>query len=298
MPKKQTKKHPTSVKSRIHTRVKLAVVPHKANQYRPHLIRRYGLVTLLFVIIIGQFTYNAVQSNVLGAQAQVTAAGLLAATNQARSDSHEAPLTINADLAKAAQLKAENMFAQQYWAHTAPDGTTPWHWFGVVGYSYAAAGENLAKNFTTSATTVNAWMASSEHRANILKPAYTDVGFATMQGMLGGNPTTLTVALYGAPETVAVQGARVVTDAPTMEGSLSLMDRFGLGLQSLTPVAMASIVVLICAANIALLAHLYRKKLPLTLRRGWYRHHGIYKAIGLASLAVVMVFAYSGIGQV
>lgn len=298
MPKKQTAKRSTPVKARIQKRAKLTFVPHKANQYRPHIIRRYGLMAVLALIVLGQFAYSGIRGSVLGTQAQITSAGLLAATNQARETDHETPLTINSELAKAATLKVQNMFADQYWAHTAPDGTTPWHWFGVVGYSYAAAGENLAKNFTTSDSTVAAWMASAEHRANILKSEYTDVGFATMQGILQGKPTTLTVALYGAPETPAVQGATITTSAPDTNTSLSVMGRFGVGIQALTPVAIASIISLIIVANIALLAHAYRKQLPLKLRRSWYRHHGLYKAVGLASLAVVMVFVYSVPGQV
>ena len=301
MPAKQTRKKPATVplKRRVHKRVKLAVVPHKANQFRPHAVRRYGIAIIVAFVLLAQGLYNGVTSgNILGTEAQVTTAGLLAATNSARVEQGEKPLANNAQLAEAAKLKVRNMFDKQYWAHTAPDGTAPWHWFGKVGYAYADAGENLAKNFTTSDSTVSAWLASPTHRANVLKPEYQDVGFAVMSGMLGDKPTTLIVALYGTPDQATVQGAAHSETVSGIDMSLSIMARIGLGLQALTPAAISSIVVLAIAANIALVAHIYRRKLPLALRRSWYRHHGIYKAVGFASLAIIIVFAYGGVGQI
>ena len=288
----------TTMKTRVHKRVRLAAVPHRANQYRPHAIRRYGIVAILVAIIALQALYNGVShGNVLGVEAQITASGLLAATNQARIDQHEKPLTINPELNKAAELKVKNMFNMQYWAHDAPDGTTPWHWFSVAGYNYQSAGENLAKNFTTDSSAVAAWMASPSHRANILNTSYQDVGFAVMDSTLGGQPTTLIVALYGSPET-AVQGATVSRDVSDINEPMSLMSRLGVGLQAMTPAAVSSLVVLLAATIVALSAHIYRKKLPAHLRRSWYRHHGIYKAIGFTSFAIIIIFAYGSVGQI
>ncbi len=300
MPRKQTKKRvTTTVRAHVKKHVKLAVVPHKANQYRPHAIRRYGIAAILVFVLLAQGVYNSLTNgNILGTQAQITTAGLLAETNSARTEEHEQPLVLNAELSKAARLKVQSMFDQQYWAHVAPDGTTPWHWFNEVDYSYSEAGENLAKNFTTSSGTVAAWLASPSHRANVLKADYKDVGFAIMDGTLDGKPTTLVVALYGTPEQTVAQGVLASTQASDVNGSLSLMGRVGASLRSLTPVTIASIVLLLVAANIALIAHLYRRKLPLGLRRSWYRHHGLYKAIGFTSLAIVIVVAYGGVGQI
>lgn len=298
MPQKQTTKHRLhTVRKRVNKRVKLAIVPHKANQYRPHAIRRYGIVAVIALVLVVQGLYNGTHSgNVLGVETQLTAKGLLAATNKQRVSNGQQPLAMNAQLAEAAKLKVQNMFAQQYWAHTAPDGTAPWHWFEVAGYSYESAGENLAKDFNTNASAVAAWMASPTHRANILNSTYQDVGFAIMDSMLNGEPTTLVVAMYGSPETAGVQG--VTTEASNMNGSMSLMTRIGVGLQSMTPAAIGSVVMLLAAAVVALLAHMYRKKLPRGLRMSWYRHHGMYKAVGFASLAIVIIFAYGSGGQI
>lgn len=300
MPKKQTKKRAsTIVGAHVKKHVKLAAWPHKANQYRPHAIRRYGIAVILVFVLLAQGIYNSLTSgDILGTQAQVTTAGLLAETNSARAQQNRQPLLLNAELAKAARLKVQSMFDQQYWNHVAPDGTTPWHWFSEVDYTYSEAGENLAKNFTTSSSTVAAWLGSPTHRANVLKADYKDVGFAVMEGTLDGKATTIVVALYGAPEQTTAQGVLASTQVSDVNSSLSLMGRVGIGLRSLTPVTIASIVVLLVAANIALVAHMYRHKLPFGLRQSWYRHHGLYKAIGFTSLAVMLVLAYGGVGQI
>lgn len=255
---------------------------------------------MVAVIAVAQLAYNATTSgNVLGVQAQLTPTSLLEATNRARAGEHEQPLRLNTKLMTAAQLKAHDMFAKQYWDHDAPDGTTPWYWFGEAGYAYAEAGENLAKNFSSPDSALSAWMASPVHRANILKADYQDVGFAVADGTLDGQPTSIVVALYGTPESSLTEGvAGASTSAPPVNELSSPVARFNLGMHLLTPAALGSIIVLLLAVILALVAHMYRKKLPPELRRSWYRHHGIYKAIGLASLGVIIVFIYSGSGQI
>ena len=305
MAKKQTKtaaqKGATAAKNakaRLHRHVKMAVVPHKANDHRPHLVRRYGIALVLALVLLSQGVYNSlVSGNVLGIQAELTSKTLLDETNKARIDQGVAPLTLNANLNQAAQLKLDDMFASQYWAHVAPDGTTPWHWFEQANYRYAEAGENLAKNFSSSGGVVSAWMVSPTHRANVLKETYRDVGFAVETGQLNGKETTIVVAMYGTSETQAIQGvAETVT--PNTGVILSPMAQFGLTLKELSPVTIASVVLLLLVANVALIAHLYRKKLPVALRKSWYRHHGIYKAVFLVLVATLMVAAYSGGGQI
>jgi hypothetical protein len=61
------------------------------------------------------------------------------------------------------------------------------------------AGENLARGFDSSADVVTAWMNSLEHRANLLSPNYTDIGFAVEDGTLTGSETTLVVQEFGSP---------------------------------------------------------------------------------------------------
>lgn len=299
--KKKSNKKVVLLKKRIYRHIKLMFLPHKANQYRPHLIRRYGLVVVLFLVIGMQAGYNlATTGRVLGVKEPISAEALLHDTNMQRADHNLPALAMNSQLSQAAFLKAQDMFKGQYWAHVSPSGTAPWHWFGVAGYNYSYAGENLAKNFSTADATTLAWMASSEHRANILDTHYTQVGFAVVDGTIDSKPASLIVALYGDPvaattSVAGVQAPHVETAAATR--GMSLMTRFGVALQSATPATLSSVVLIMVVAGIALLAHAYRKKLPTSLNRTWYRHHGLVKAGGMVSLCLMVVFLYGG-GQI
>lgn len=135
--------------------------------------------------------------SVLGISANISLDDLVALTNQQRAQAGLPPLTLDAQLTKAASLKAADMMAKNYWAHNAPDGTTPWVFIKSSGYEYLYAGENLARGFTTAQDAVNAWMASPGHRSNILSPNYKDVGFAVVTGMLTGDDTVLIVEEFG-----------------------------------------------------------------------------------------------------
>lgn len=299
MPSK-TKKHKKQIKHAVwHIKhaVKLAVVPHSKNDYRPHLIRRYGLVTIFLVVVGLQFAYNALTTGrVLGRETEITISSLLYQTNLARTQANLAPLKLNSKLNKAAYLKVQDMFDKQYWAHDAPDGTKPWKWLGDAGYNYNKAGENLAKNFSTTNGVITAWLGSPEHKANVMNPDYQDVGFAVMDGDLNGEPTTLVVALYAQPEQDLLSGIASFSGASTSNDT-NLLTQFAVAIQSITPAVMVGLSLIFLAIVVAGYAHAYRNKLPKALRKSWYRHHGIYKIAGLVIFASVLILAYSG-GQI
>lgn len=288
----------------LRRRIKLLFVPHKSNQYRPHAIRRYGLTAVLLMVIGLQFGYNFISTGkVLGQREEISTLALLADTNARRVDAGLRPLQMDDKLTRAAQLKVQDMFDKQYWAHDAPDGTTPWYWFEHTGYTYAYAGENLAKNFSTADATTVAWMASPDHRANILDSHYTQAGFAVAEGVLHGKTTAVIVALYGEPAAVAtpavagVHNAALVVDAPAPH-RISPLARLGVAVQSVSPATIGAALIMLFVTGVAVLAHTYRKRLPITLRRSWYRHHGAIKAGGMLSLSFVMLFIYGGGGQI
>lgn len=120
-------------------------------------------------------------------------------TNEERADNAALPLRRSTTLDQAAQLKAEHMAKNQYFAHYSPDGVTPWHWFDEAGYLYAHAGENLAIHFTDSAEVVEAWMDSPTHRKNIVDGKFTEIGVGTAKGEYEGYKTVYVVQLFGTP---------------------------------------------------------------------------------------------------
>jgi len=135
-------------------------------------------------------------------------------TNDERADLAAAPLQRNALLDQAAQQKAQHMAANEYFAHFAPDGTTPWSFFRSSGYVYAHAGENLAIHFTDSTEVVEAWMQSPAHRKNIVDTKYTEIGVGTAKGTFDGYDTVYVVQLFGTP---AVQPVAEPATPPVAE---------------------------------------------------------------------------------
>lgn len=160
------------------------------------------------------FNSLMLQPNVLGYATNTSSAGLLASTNVQRTSNGLGALAINGKLTQAAQAKANDMVARNYWSHNTPDGQEPWVFFTNAGYDYLAAGENLAYGFATSEDTVTGWMNSPGHRANILNTAYQEVGFgiANSGNFQSSGEQTIVVAMYGKP---AVAPAAAPAPAPT-----------------------------------------------------------------------------------
>ena len=121
-------------------------------------------------------------------------------TNQERSSIGLGELKVNDALKKAAQAKADDMAKNGYFAHNSPDGKTPWYWIDQTGYTYKAAGENLAVNFDYSKDVVNAWMNSPTHKANIVKAKYQEIGIGIAEGFYQGRPTVFVVQIFGTPK--------------------------------------------------------------------------------------------------
>lgn len=191
--------------------------PHKANHFHPHLLRPIGLGFVIAVIVGANVAYNYAQSRsfqVLGYATSIDAGEIIGLSNQQRTSRGLAALGTNAKLNNAAMAKAQDMVNRNYWSHYAPDGTSPWYFITQAGYSYATAGENLAKDFNTSAGVVNAWMNSPAHRDNILNTTYQETGVAVLNGTLQGQQTTLVVAMYASPKAAAALAPAPTAPAP------------------------------------------------------------------------------------
>lgn len=300
----QTKK-PTTKLSRAAHHAKHIFVPHKGNNYHPHLIRKHGLVIILALVIVGQLGYTYMTTGkfgILGRVTDITVSGLLDETNKAREADGLNDLKISNRLSQAAYAKAQDMLTNNYWSHTSPTGTQPWKWFADYGYSYDSAGENLAKNYPTSSDVVSAWLDSPTHRVNVLNSKYTEVGFAVVNGQLSGKDTDLVVAMYAQPTVGAVLANNQNSSAGTefvapQEVPKSAISKFGSTIQNLNPAALGSLVLILVGFVVALITYANRKKIPKSVRRAWYAHHSLYKAGSFALLAITIVALGSG-GQI
>ncbi len=192
-----------------------AFVPGRHNDHHPSSI---GHMALTAYLILGMAScvvlknIGAQTGNVLGFATDISSDRLFALTNEKRVNNGLPELSYNSQLAAAAAGKAQDMFSKGYWAHFGPNGESPWTFILGSGYSYDTAGENLAKNYTTSGEVVDAWMDSPTHRENVLKSSYRDVGFAVANGNLGGEDTTLVVQMFGSKSVLAPSAP---TEAPT-----------------------------------------------------------------------------------
>lgn len=179
--------------------------PHKQTHKKAHLLSWQGLVIYILLFILLQVSFSIVSfSNpgVLGIDGNIDQKTVIELTNKEREKKGLSPVTENEALNKAAQAKAQNMFTENYWAHFAPSGKTPWDFITGAGYRFTFAGENLAKNFYESDQVVIAWMNSPTHRDNLLNPHYKDIGIAVVEGVLNGQKTTLVVQEFGTTENV------------------------------------------------------------------------------------------------
>lgn len=179
-----------------------ALIPKQSNKFKPRIISHYGVLFVSLVILLIQVSFNfqnTGQFQVLGYASNISQSGLLQSTNNERANNGLTVLNLNSQLNQAAQAKAQHMIANNYWAHIAPDGTSPWDFINSSGYTYVSAGENLAYGFDTSQGTVTGWMNSQSHRDNILSSAYVDVGFGIANGVFQGSENTVVVAMYGSP---------------------------------------------------------------------------------------------------
>jgi uncharacterized protein YkwD len=134
---------------------------------------------------------------VLGYSSSINPADVVTQTNVERAKLNLQPLTVNQKLTEAAVAKANHMFQADYWAHIAPDGTTPWTFIKGAQYDYSVAGENLARDFADTPGMLTAWMNSPTHKENIVNPKYREIGIAVVDGKLQGVETTLVVQMFG-----------------------------------------------------------------------------------------------------
>lgn len=197
-------------------------LPHPEGEHRSPVIHRPALAVYVFFLLIFYLFLNfskSVAPGVLGFASNIFTDQIVDFTNRYRQEKSLPPLKVDPVLSEAARRKAEDMFADGYWAHVAPDGAKPWDFILSSGYEYVYAGENLAKDFQDSEKVVVAWMDSPSHRQNLLNEHYQDIGVAVVNGALNGYETTLVVQMFGqrmpplaaVPKTKPVEGAKVAT---------------------------------------------------------------------------------------
>lgn len=189
-------------------------IPHEGNNHQPHALRSKALKTYAYILLGAKiasavFLFTAFPNQ--AKYAAYTANTIISLTNESRREYSLNSLTSNALLTLAAQNKARDMLAKNYFAHTTPDGKRFWTWIDATGYDYTTAGENLAIDFTTPESAHSALLASPTHKENIINKNYKEIGVAVVTGKMDGQETTVLVEMFGTQVPKKTQVAKVTT---------------------------------------------------------------------------------------
>lgn len=181
-------------------------IPHEGNGHRP---RFFAGENTIFVISTALFLEILFLVNIFWILprtdyvATILPGVVVNLTNRSRAESGESALKTNSVLARAAQMKAEDMARRGYFSHTGPGGEEPWAWFDRAGYEFSHAGENLAINFVDSEDVVRAWMRSETHKQNILNGSFSEIGIGVAKGEYEGRDAIFVVQFFGTPKASA-----------------------------------------------------------------------------------------------
>jgi len=126
-------------------------------------------------------------------------AATLCLINAQRARFGAGPLTENRLLQRAAELHSLDMAERKFFEHRNPDGVQPDARIVHQGYPPILVGENLAWGETDKsppAQIVALWMKSPGHRANILEPAYREIGIGMAYHAPEAQPVPKRAAIY------------------------------------------------------------------------------------------------------
>lgn len=153
----------------------------------------------LAALLLGAFGASSARADLTGCPNSMTAvaelrddqleSSLACLINQTRALAGRRPVRSSALLERAASSYSTWMVLGGYFSHRGADGSTitsRLRWFGYLrpGWSWTV-GENLIWATGPEATPealVDSWMESPEHRGNLLRPAFRDLGVGVSHG--------------------------------------------------------------------------------------------------------------------
>lgn len=104
------------------------------------------------------------------------------------------PMTMDPALRCAARVHSKDMDTRNFFDHTNPSGESPWDRMAAAGATFGGAAENIAGGSPGAAGTMDQWMNSSGHCANIMNPDLNRIGVGYHPGGQWGTLWTQTFA--------------------------------------------------------------------------------------------------------
>ncbi|MBX4200431.1 CvpA family protein [Candidatus Parcubacteria bacterium] len=114
---------------------------------------------------------------------------MLELINEERAKVGARPLVMDKSIVAVARAHSSDMWQRSYFAHTDPDGNSPFDRMRKAGITFGAAGENLALARTVERAH-EGLMNSPGHKKNILDPAFRRVGIGVVDGGIYGKMFT------------------------------------------------------------------------------------------------------------
>jgi uncharacterized protein YkwD len=141
-------------------------------------------------------------------QQTALASALVREINEVRRQHGLKPFVTSAKLSAAAEQHTREMGADGYFEHESSDSTPFWkrigRWYPSKGWRSWSVGENLLYSSPdlTATDSVELWMGSPPHRANLLNRSWREVGISAIHfdkapGEYEGQPVTIVTADFG-----------------------------------------------------------------------------------------------------
>ncbi len=158
------------------------------------------LVSVVFLFFALFFLADQLRESFSYERPQIDDYLILEEVNQRRTLVEASELSMSKELITVAEKKLEDMFYQNYFEHTSPDGKDVDHLAKEVGYEFILIGENLLQGrFDNEEDVVQAWMDSPGHRENILNERYMETGIASRYGDFLGKELFMSVQVFAVP---------------------------------------------------------------------------------------------------
>lgn len=116
------------------------------------------------------------EASVTPAERAALAARIVRQVNHHRALNGLPAVTTERRLGIAAQAHADDMARRDYFDHRAPDGRGMQDRAAAAGYPWRTLAENLGAGLSSPESTVDSWMTSPGHRANMLDPQHVHIG--------------------------------------------------------------------------------------------------------------------------
>ena len=168
------------------------------------------ILVLLLVAVASGATASAARSAARSeTQLRTLNHQIAAAINVYRQAHHLATLRVRVSLNAASRQHSQEMGADGYFDHPSADGTAFWKriqkYYTSKKYTYWTVGENLLFSSSTISadSALKMWIASPDHRRNLLNPSWRDLGVSAIYatnagGVYGGSDVTIITTDFGA----------------------------------------------------------------------------------------------------